>query len=105
MTDCNCQYGDIEDKSITTPLCLFRADDASFRNSSSTQDHDDSSVEEDEERHRKYLTQEAKWSDVIQDARQHISHREAHIEYSTELTQAISRYQVNVFARAQKMAP
>ena len=47
-----------------------------------------------EESFKTFHEQDEKWRDAKVDARQHLSHREAHSEYRAELTRAIARYQV-----------
>lgn len=49
----------------------------------------------DEETYKTFHAQDEKWSGADVDARQHLSHREAHSEYRNELTREITRYQVH----------
>jgi hypothetical protein len=53
-----------------------------------------SSVKMDEETYKTFKEQDEKWSGAQVDARQHLSHREAHSEYRAEFTRAIAQYQV-----------
>lgn len=53
----------------------------------------------DEETYKTFLAQDQKWKGAEVDARQHLSHREAHQEYRTELTREITRYQVGECSR------
>lgn len=51
-------------------------------------------ADQEEETYKVFKEQDERWQDVVQDARQHISHREAHAEYRNEFTRTIRQYQV-----------
>lgn len=55
----------------------------------------------EDETYKTFQEQDEKWKGADVDARQHLSHREAHAEFRIELARAIANYQVTIRSALQ----